>query len=125
MNASRVDGVKAPQHLKTPSFHLLLRLVPFFLMFRGPFGLELLNMLEVLLHVRQNFFFFNNTSYFLLLFALDALDAFPFYFYGRGLLFRGFFQRPLLARTQAAGPVMRRTFPHQICLLYTSPSPRD
>jgi hypothetical protein len=114
MDASRIEEVKAPQHLKTPSFHLLLGLVPFFLMFGSSFRLELLDVLEVLLHVRQHFFFFDNTGYFLLLFPLDAFHAFSLDFYGGRLLLRRLLQCSLFTGRQPAGPLVRRRLAHQI-----------
>ena len=51
MDTSRINKVKAPQRFKTRRSHLLLRLVPFFLVFGSSFGLELLDVCQVLLHI--------------------------------------------------------------------------
>ena len=83
-------------------------------MLRGPFGLELLDVFEVLLHVRQNFFFFNDTGYFLLLLALDRFHALPLDLDGGGFLFCGFLQRSFLARTQTSGPLVPLRLLHQV-----------
>ena len=98
--------------MSTRAADLLLRLVPFFLMFGGALRLELLDVREVLLHVRQHFFFFDNTGYFLLLFPLDAFHAFSLDFYGGRFLFSSFLKSAFLARTQTSGPFVRRRLAH-------------
>merc|ERR1719421_340875 len=115
-------GLKFFRHrLRAPRLHLLffgldllLGLVALLLVFCSSFGLELLDVLEVLLHVRQNFFFFNNTSYFLLLLALDRFHALPLDLDGGGFLFCGFIQRSFLARTQTSGPLVPLRLLHQV-----------
>ena len=62
-------------------------------MFCSSFSLELLDVLEVLLHVRQNFFFFNNTGYFLLLLPFYGFHALPLDFYRSSFLLGRLLQR--------------------------------
>ena len=68
----------------------------------------------MLLHVRQNFFFFYDSCNFLLLFALDALDAFSLNFNSGRLLLRRLLQCAFLARAEAAGPLVRRRLAHEV-----------
>ena len=114
MDTSHINKVKAPQHLKTPRSHLLLRLVAFFLVLRGPFGLELLDVCQVLLRVRQDLLLFYNSCNFLLLFPFYGLDAFPLDLDGGGFLFGSFLESAFLARRQPARSLVRRRLPHQI-----------
>ena len=113
-DTSHINEGKPPKHFKTPRSHLLLRLVPFFLVLRGSFGLELLDVCQVLLHVRQDLLLLDDARNFLLLFSFYGLDAFPLDLDGRGFLFGRLFQRSFLARRQPAGPLVRRRLPHQI-----------
>ena len=48
------DGVKAPQHFKTPRSHLLLRLVALLLVLGRALRFQLLDVRQVLLHVREH-----------------------------------------------------------------------
>ena len=114
MDTSPIDKVKAPQHFKTPRSHLLLRLVAFFLVLRGSFGLELLDVCQVLLHVREHFFFLYNPCNFLLLFPFYGLDAFPLDLNRGGFLFGGLLQRTFLTGRQTTGPLVRRRLPHEV-----------
>ena len=54
MDTSRISEVKPQKHFKTRRSHLLLRLVPLLLVLRRALGLELLDVREVLLHVREH-----------------------------------------------------------------------
>ena len=83
-------------------------------MLRGPFRFQLLDVLEVLLHVRQNFFFFNDTGYFLLLLPFYGFHALPLDLDGGGFLFCGFLQRSFLARAQTSGPLVPLRLLHQV-----------
>ena len=114
METSHIDKVKAPQHLKTRRSHLLLRLVAFFLVLRGSFGLELLDVCQVLLHVREHLLLLYNPCNFLLLFSFYRLDAFPLDLDGRGFLFGGFLESALFTGRQATGPLVRRRLPHEV-----------
>ena len=99
MATSLINKVKAPQRFKTRRSHLLLRLVPFFLVFRGSFRFQLLDVCQVLLHVRQDLFFLYNPCNFLLLLSLYRFDAFPLDLNSGGFLFGRLLQRSFLART--------------------------
>ena len=87
-------------------------LVPFFLVFRGPFGLELLDVCQVLLHVRQNLLLLDDSCNFLLLLPFYGLDAFPFYFYCSGFLFGRLLESTFFTGRQATRPLVPRRLPH-------------
>ncbi len=114
MDTSHINKVKAPQHLKTRRSHFLFGLVPFFLVFRGALRFQLLDVCQVLLHVRQDLLLLYNPCNFLLLLSLNTFHSFPLDFYCSCFLFGGFFQRTFLTGRQATGPLVRRRLPHEI-----------
>ena len=64
--ASRALGTETrprpPSDAQDTDHDLLLRLVALLLVLRGPLRFQLLDVREVLLHVRQNFFLLDNTG---------------------------------------------------------------
>ena len=87
-------------------------LVPFFLVLRGALRFQLLDVCQVLLHVREHFLLLYYTSYFLLLLPFYGLDAFPFYFYCSGFLFGRLLESTFFTGRQATRPLVPRRLPH-------------
>ena len=112
MDTSRISEVKPQKHFKTPRSHFLFGLVPFFLVFGSSLSFQLLDVCQVLLHVRQDLLLLDDARDFLLLLSFYTFDAFPLDLDGRGFLFGRLLESTFLARRQATGPLVRRRLPH-------------